>query len=127
MPYERRLYGRTDVSWRGHVTLSDGPQYVARVLDVSAGGARLAMPVEAKPRRQELLELNAFRNGFWSFGLNKPVCALGRIVRVCPHEDQQQIEVAVRFHTPLRKTSRRFRLPLISREWAIAPCASPCA
>jgi hypothetical protein len=127
MPYERRLYGRTDVRWRGHVTLSDGPQYDARVLDVSAGGARLTMPIEAKPRRQELLELNAVRNGFWSFGLNRPVCALGRIVRVSTNENQRQVEVAVRFNTPLRKTSQRFQLPLLSRDWTIAPSATPCA
>ncbi|NQU75316.1 MAG: PilZ domain-containing protein [Planctomycetes bacterium] len=127
MAHEKRLYTRAGVHWRGHATLSDGPHYAICVLDVSAGGAKLVVPEHAKPSRNELLELCAYRRNLGPFGLYKPVTAFGRIVRISPHADEHQVEVAIRFHTPLRKRVQQEHGPRLARWLSLVPEVSPCA
>jgi hypothetical protein len=127
MSYERRLHSRNDVRWRGHATLSDGPQLPVRVLDVSAGGARLAIAAHRRPRRQELLELTVSRVKLWPFSLGRLVTALGRVVRVSPGDEDGTLQVAMRFHTPLPERSLRFHLPWLSGQDSVQPNATACA
>ena len=127
MPYERRLYSRNDVRWRGHATLSDGPQLPVRVLDVSAGGARLAIAGRSRPQRQELLKLTVQRGRLWPFSLYRLITAMGRVVRVSSGAEDGTVQVAVRFHTPLSERSRQFHLPWLSGQNSMRPDAMACA
>ncbi len=103
MPYERRKFGRTGVQWQGHATLTDGPRLPVQVVDISAGGARLSMPSDCHPHRSEYLEMTVFKRRFWPFGGSRPVCAMGRVVRVSVAEQTGRVEVGIRFHTPLSR------------------------
>jgi hypothetical protein len=127
MSYERRLYPRTAVNWIGHATLTEGPQLPVRVLDVSAGGARLEVPAVSNPARQELMELTAFRRSFWPFTQGRSINALGRVVRTAPGSDETRMEISIRFHTPLRDDKARMGLPRFPAEWAFGPNLAPTA
>lgn len=126
MAYERRLYPRSDVNWTGHATFTDGPQLSVRVLDVSAGGARLEVQVTAEPQMREILELTAFKRNSWLFGHGRPVTAMGRIVRIGTGSDRSNVEVAVRFHTPLREDTRA-EVSGFPLQWAFGTRLAPSA
>ena len=128
MSQEQRLYSRKQVNWRGHVTLSDGPEVSAVVTDVSAGGAKLLLSVDSAPRRHELMELTAFRHGLLPSWAIRPVHVHGRAVRIQSSADNpRQIEVAMRFHTPLQQWSPSFLVPRFSENIHLDAERVPCA
>lgn len=127
MVRERRLYPRNNVNWQGQATLDDGPSLDVRVLDVSAGGAKLALPGNISLRRQELLELTATRRSLWPFGAGRMVNALGRVVRIATNEDGAGVTVGVRFHTPLRQSRRLTGLFQFPSDWSLGTNIVPSA
>lgn len=102
MAYERRMCSRRAVNWPASVYPQGGPDVAARVVDVSAHGARLLLPGVAPVDASTPVEV-CFDRRSWRFGTPRVQSRRARVVFTRVSDDQLTLEAGVRFVTPLKR------------------------